>query len=228
VTTLREPFDTIRQKKVDTKNGQIVLDYISWSQAAERLDDAAFEGWSFAIMGIGPDWVHGRLTIGERHFENVGYAENADQAWKKEALKDAASDAFKRCAALAGVARYLYEKDSTAGSSSTRQSGNGRAAGPPPAARPPARTTTDLPEEPEWLGDVERMVGQVAVASANAKHADGSGWSFKELAQAAEDKGIAKNVIYQTADSLFGPKTKVTDLTGPQREQIAFEMGLTG
>jgi len=41
------------------------------------------------------DWVHGRLTIvdkdgNQRHFENIGYAENADMDWKKEVLKDAA------------------------------------------------------------------------------------------------------------------------------------------
>jgi hypothetical protein len=103
-------------------------------------------------MGIGPDWVHGRLTIGDRFFENIGYAENADAEWKKEALKDAASDAFKRCAALAGVARYLYDKDSPAGPSSTR-SGNGRGAPPAPRPSAPPRTTTEMPEFPDDFGE---------------------------------------------------------------------------
>lgn len=91
------------------KNG---FTYVQWSQVADRLDEAS-PGWSFQIVNIGPDWVHGRLTIGEQTFDNIGYAENADAAWKKEPLKDAASDALKRCAAIAGVARYLYDNETT-------------------------------------------------------------------------------------------------------------------
>ena len=113
MTSLRDPFDTVHKKDIKNKAGQVVaqVDYVGWSQSADRLDEAVPDGWSFSIMGIGEDWVHGRLTIGDRHFENIGYAENAEAEWKKEVLKDAASDAFKRCAALAGVARYLYDKD---------------------------------------------------------------------------------------------------------------------
>jgi hypothetical protein len=112
----------------------------------------------------------------------------------------------------------------SAGSSSTRQSGNGRAAGPPPAARPPARTTTDMPEFPDDFG--EESVNADLRRGGNPP--TGSGWSFKELAEATEAAGLPKNKIYQTADQLFGKDTKVTSLTGPQREQIAFEMGLVG
>jgi hypothetical protein len=216
VSSLRDPFANVHKKDIKNKRGEVVaqVDYVGWSQSADRLDDAAPDAWSFAIMGIGPDWVHGRLTIGDRFFENIGYAENVEAEWKKEALKDAASDAFKRCAALAGVARYLYDKDSTSGTgrapSSTR-----------PAAAPPPRTSTSVPDEPEWLAEEPTPIR-------SAQSSGTGGWTFKELAQAAEDKGIAKNAIYQTADTLFGKGTKVTDLTGPQREQIAFEMGLTG
>ena len=101
--TLKEPFAITYEK-----NG---FTYVSWSQVADRLDEAV-PGWSFQIIGIGEDWVHGRLTIGEQTFDNIGYAENATADWKKEVLKDAASDALKRCAAIAGVARYLYDKES--------------------------------------------------------------------------------------------------------------------
>jgi hypothetical protein len=207
MTTLREPFDNVLRRE-----GK--FDYVPWSSVGDRLDEAAPEGWSFAIMGIGPDWVHGRLTIGDRWFENIGYAENADADWMKEALKHAATDAFKRCAALAGVARYLYDKDSTAGPSSSRN-GNVRGGPPPSRTSAPARTSTDMPEFPDDFGTQELP-------------ANGSGWSFKELAEATEAAGLPKNKIYQTADSLFGKDTKVTSLTGPQREQIAFEMGLVG
>lgn len=142
---LRDPFDVIHQKVVETKGGSITLDYISWSQVADRLDDAA-PGWSFEVVQLHDDWCLGRLTIGERRFENVGYAENADQAWKKEALKDAVSDALKRCAALAGVGRYLYDKDSPAPHQAVAQrppSPPRQAASSRPAGEPPLYTDED-------------------------------------------------------------------------------------
>lgn len=157
MTGLRDPFDNVMRRE-----GK--FDYVPWSSIADRLDDVA-PGWSFAIMGIGPDWVHGRLLIGGQSFENIGYAENATADWAKEVLKHAATDAFKRCAALAGVARYLYDKDADHGSSN---SSGGRAALSP--VRPPARSTTALPpdplpgrggplepiepEEPEWFAPI--------------------------------------------------------------------------
>jgi hypothetical protein len=131
MTALRDPFEVTHDKGGFT--------YVSWSQVADRLDEG-LEPWSFAIMQLGPDWCHGRLTIGDRFYENVGYAENADAEWKKEPYKDAVSDAFKRCAALAGVARYLYDKDSP--------SGTGRVASPPPArpaAAPRPTVVRDMP-----------------------------------------------------------------------------------
>lgn len=104
---LRDPFDNVLRRENK-------FDYVPWSSIADRLDEAA-PGWSFAILAIGPDWVHGRLTLGTQTFENIGYAENAEADWAKEVLKHAATDSFKRCAALAGVARYLYDKDAGAG-----------------------------------------------------------------------------------------------------------------
>jgi hypothetical protein len=138
MTALRDPFEVTHDKGGFT--------YVSWSQVADRLDEGT-EPWSFAIMQLGPDWCHGRLTIGDRFYENVGYAENADAEWKKEPYKDAVSDAFKRCAALAGVARYLYDKDSP--------SGTGRVASPPPA-RPAAATH----RRPEIVKDMELKTGR--------------------------------------------------------------------
>src|SRR5688572_8596373 len=100
---LTDPFETVHKKDIKNKEGQVVaqVDYIGWSQAADRLDAAA-PGWSFEVITLNEDWCLGKLTIGDRTFMNVGYAENADADWKKEALKDAVSDALKRCAALAG------------------------------------------------------------------------------------------------------------------------------
>jgi hypothetical protein len=142
MTALRDPFEVTHKKDIKNKLGEVVaqVDYVGWSQSADRLDDVHPEDWSFSVMGIGEDWVHGRLTIGDRHFENIGYAENAEAAWKKEVLKDAVSDAFKRCAALAGVARYLYDKDSP--------SGTGRVASPPPARPAAAPRPTIVADDP--------------------------------------------------------------------------------
>jgi hypothetical protein len=153
MSSLRDPFD-VTHKREDK------FDYVTWSQVADRLDEAE-EPWSFAVIQIGPDWVHGRLTIGERHYENIGYAENAEANWKKEPLKDAASDAFKRCAALAGVARYLYDKDDHTARPATRQ------AAPRPTAVPRAVDTgvPDL-EEPDGLMEERPPVraGSIPVA----------------------------------------------------------------
>jgi hypothetical protein len=137
MTALRDEFEVTHDKGGFT--------YVSWSQVADRLDESG-EQWSFQIVALGPDWCHGRLTLGLREFDNIGYAENADADWKKEPYKDAVSDAFKRCAALAGVARYLYDSTSS----------TGRAQVPSSPARPAARPTvvrdddpyTDLP--PAW------------------------------------------------------------------------------
>ena len=150
MTTLRDPFAITHKKDIKNKAGQVVaqVDYVGWSQVADRLDEVE-PGWSFIVIALGEDWCHGRLTFNDRTFENVGYAENADMDWKKEALKDAVSDAFKRCAALAGVARYLYDKDSPSG-----QAPAPRPAPRPVAAQPPlAATGADEPPFPGFESD---------------------------------------------------------------------------
>ena len=133
MSSLRDPFAIVHKKDIKNKAGDVVaqVDYVGWSQVADRLDEAA-PGWSFAIRQLGEDWCWGQLTIDGRTFDNIGYAENASADWKKEPLKDAVSDALKRCAALAGVARYLYDKD-----------------GPrPPQTAPVARSITNRPPAP--------------------------------------------------------------------------------
>lgn len=213
---LRDPFDTIHKKDIKNKAGQVVaqVDYVGWSQSADRLDDVFGPGgWSFQIMGIGEDWVHGRLSLGDAHYENIGYAENADMDWKKEVLKDAASDAFKRCAALAGVARYLYDKDTPR----TSPRDTGRVA--PPSARPAvARTSTDVPEEPE---------GMFEGTAATLIHAPGGKMWSKELFEKAEAAGIDKRKLSAETKRLFGQdRWKVTELTDEERYVLAFELGL--
>lgn len=227
MTTLRDPFANVHKKDIKNKAGQVVaqVDYVGWSQSADRLDDAVPDAWSFSIMGIGEDWVHGRLTIGDRHFENIGYAENADMDWKKEVLKDAASDAFKRCAALAGVARYLYDKDAPR---QTSPASSGRAA-PAPPARPSAPTTPPDLEDPTldappvWE---EVVTPVIRVRDNGVQPQAGVMWS-KALFEAAEAAGIDKRAISDTSKRLFGKdKWKVTELTDGERWTLAYELGL--
>lgn len=180
--TLRDPFDVIHVKEVETKSGVLRLDYVSWSQVADRLDDAA-PGWSFEVRQLGDDWCWGRLTFDGRAFESIGYAENADAAWKKEALKDAVSDALKRCAAMAGVARYLYDKDAPVAR-------NGHAA--PVATRPVPplqRSSTAIPDGPEL--DWSILSGTVAVT--DRPLSEGENWCpVHTLAWVLKPAGVSK------------------------------------
>lgn len=154
---LTDPFATVHKKDIKNKSGQVVaqVDYVGWSQVADRLDEAS-PGWSFAVLQLGEDWCLGRLTLDDgRVFENVGYAENADADWKKEALKDAVSDALKRCAALAGVARYLYDKDTRPAPTQHRPAQAPRTA---PAPVSPAPAADDVPWPIEAATEVVQQV----------------------------------------------------------------------
>lgn len=215
MTTLREPFDVTHQKKVKTAQGEISLTYVSWSQVADRLDDVA-PGWSFTIRQLGDDWCWGQLTVNGATYDNIGYAENAEATWKKEALKDAVSDALKRCAALAGVGRYLYDKDSPA----PRQNGSS-APQRPQTAPTPIRSSTTVPEDLDWDSlSATPPTGQVAPRS------EGVMWS-KELFNRAESAQIDKRTISDTAKKMFGKdKWKVTDLTDGERFALAVELGV--
>lgn len=225
MTTLREPFDHTLTKVVKTKQGEISLTYVSWSQVADRLDDAA-PGWSFTIRQLGDDWCWGQLTLDGRTFDNIGYAENADQDWKKEALKDAVSDALKRCASMAGVGRYLYDKEAPAGRPAA---GNGHSAPTPTRPAPvPSRSSTAVPEnlsnlDWEQLSPIKPEARMAAVATAPPPGT----LTYGELADRANIGGVPIRVLTETAKKMYGQKSwKLTDLTPEQRWAIAEENGL--
>jgi hypothetical protein len=207
---LRDTFDHTYEKGGFT--------YVSWSQVADRLDEAA-PGWSFTIRQLGEDYCWGQLTIDGRTFDNIGYAENASADWKKEPLKDAVSDCLKRCAALAGVARYLYDKPE---SGPVRPSNGHRA--PAPVAAPP-RSTTAVPDsldDYDFANLSPVRPGTLAIVD----RAEGTMWS-KELFERAESAGIDKKVISATAKKMYGQdKWKVTDLTDGERFALAVELEL--
>ena len=230
--TLQAEFTNGEVLQRPGRGGGPAQDYIEDETVMDRLDDALGVGnWSILVEPIsladGVVKVRLGIDISDNEwvwYEDFGYANNP----QNDGLKEAVTDGIRRCGRMPGVARYLYHKHTSVGASSpARSSGNGRAVSPPPA-RPPARTSTDVPDDPYADLPPEWDAGAVNAGAASTGRPSGSGWSFKELAAAAEGKGIAKNTIYQTADQLFGKGKKVTELSPAQREQIAFEMGLVG
>jgi hypothetical protein len=145
---LAEPFDAsdIQQRP---GRGGMTFDYVDARAVAQRLDDVVTPtGWEFTCSVIpGSDIVKGRLVIDGIAREDHGYP-NSDS--DDEPIKSATSDALKRCAVLFGIGRHLYSKHAPAST--------GRAA--PPPARPVARTSTDVPDEPDWM---EPIVGGVDI-----------------------------------------------------------------
>lgn len=117
--------------------------YVDARAVAQRLDDVVTPaGWEFTCSVIpGSDVVKGTLTVHGVVREDHGYP-NSER--DEEPIKAATSDALKRCAVLFGIGRHLYE-DNKPGH------GNGRAKAPVRAL--PARSSTAMPEMPEFPDD---------------------------------------------------------------------------
>ena len=129
----------------------IQFSYVDARAVAQRLDDVLTPaGWTFTSSVLpGTDIVHGRLhiTLGDGLItvrEDYGYP-NSDN--DDEPIKAAASDALKRCAVLFGVGRHLYG-DNKPGRKPTPV----RAA-PAPTPIKPQRSSTAMPEMPEFPPD---------------------------------------------------------------------------
>jgi hypothetical protein len=101
------------------------LTWVDARTVAARLDEVlGVNGWDFAVEPVGDtSTVVGILTA---RFPDGTVARRQDFGYETggsgESLKEAASDALRRCASLFGVARYLYGGDRPAA---------GRAALPP-------------------------------------------------------------------------------------------------
>lgn len=91
--------------------GASILIYIDSRAARRELNlKFGFGNWQFTYS-LNPDnSVHGALLIKQKDewlkFEDVGYCTNSNS---EEPLKDAVSDALKRCAVQVGVAEELYD-----------------------------------------------------------------------------------------------------------------------
>lgn len=90
------------------------LTWVDARTVAARLDEVlGVNGWDFAVEPVGDTMtVVGILTV---RFPDGTVARRQDFGYETggsgESLKEAASDALRRCASLFGVARYLYGGD---------------------------------------------------------------------------------------------------------------------
>jgi hypothetical protein len=90
------------------------LTWVDARTVAARLDDVlGVSGWDFAVEPVGStSTVVGILTV---RFPDGSVARRQDFGYETggsgESLKEAASDALRRCGSLFGVARYLYGGD---------------------------------------------------------------------------------------------------------------------
>lgn len=126
--------------------------YIEPRDVMERLDTVLTpSGWQFKASAVNDQVAHGSLSIkvGDEWItrEDFGYPNNnADIA---ESLKEAQSDALRRCAMMFGVARYLYRRD-------TPHAVPQRPSAPTPIR--PAPTTSAGGDEPPWPADEIKSV----------------------------------------------------------------------
>lgn len=90
------------------------LTWVDARTVAARLDEVlGVNGWDFSVERVGDtNTVVGMLTV---RFPDGTVARRQDFGYETggsgESLKEAASDALRRCASLFGVARYLYAGD---------------------------------------------------------------------------------------------------------------------
>lgn len=100
-----------RIDQVYNDRGATCLVYIDARRARDELTNLfGRNNWQFRYTVNDDKSVHGVLMIKEGeewlHYEDVGYCDND---YTKQPLKDAVSDATKRCAVQVGVGDFLYD-----------------------------------------------------------------------------------------------------------------------
>jgi hypothetical protein len=109
-SALAAPF--LPEQVKEREQGGRRLSYVTAPTVANRLDEVLGpENWDFELTPWGQDALIGTLVIRLPDGQvvrksNVGGA--AEMKAGDDAAKSTASDCLKRCAVLAGVARYLY------------------------------------------------------------------------------------------------------------------------
>lgn len=100
----------------DSSKGKwaMALVYIDARTAQRELDEKFGDDWEFTWATVGGHLyaVKGSLKCNGKIREDVGYPQELKMkgdANDSEALKDAVSDAEKRCAVQFGIGRFLYD-----------------------------------------------------------------------------------------------------------------------
>jgi hypothetical protein len=149
------PGKSCRETRDADKHMQ--FSYVEDEAVMDRLDDVLGIGaWQWSVEMVGPDVVRGSLKVrveGEwTAYQDFGYCGNGSSA---EPMKEASTDAFRRCGRMVGIARYIYAGEVTqahrpGAAPSARPaapSAGGGSPQPPPAPQPgePEVTWDDLP-----------------------------------------------------------------------------------
>jgi len=102
-----------KNKQTSEITGVTFLIYIDARTAYDELDALYKDQWGFNWEYIpNENGVKGTLTVGSRSFSDVGYPSASKieaGETKGEWMKDAVSDAVKRCAVQLGIGRELYD-----------------------------------------------------------------------------------------------------------------------
>jgi hypothetical protein len=96
-------------EQVRTREGRagMKLQWVEARLVAQRLNEVIGVGaWSFEVSEVAghDNVVKGKLSLPGAVYEDYGY----ETGGSGETLKEASSDALRRCASLTGVAAYLY------------------------------------------------------------------------------------------------------------------------
>ena len=149
---LAAPFPE-EQVRVREGRAGMKLRWVEARAVAQRLNEVIGVGmWSFEVSTVEghPTVVKGRLSLPGGIYEDYGY----ETGGSGETLKEASSDALRRCASLVGVAAYLYTH--------TEGTGAVAASRPTPAPAPRVHPSSDARPAPAPLTDDQ----QVALAAA--------------------------------------------------------------
>lgn len=171
---LRERFPAAEHKtytKPLPKGGSIELTYVEDETVMGRLDEVLGLGtwqWKVEVVDLTNHVVKGQLLVKWDtrdewcSYQDFGYPTNPNGA---EPLKEAMTDAFRRCGRLIGIARYVYAGD--VGGPAPTAPRKAAPAAPAPAVPPAAEDWDALPPL-SW--------DEVPTAAADVLDARPAGW----------------------------------------------------
>lgn len=129
LTKLKAPFpeNVVKERMFgrDRQGNPIFVNYVSWADVADRLDEICPD-WSYRVTyeikevaGVFMFIAKAFLTVNGITREGIGAytvdAQHFSANFAETAIKSAEHDALKRAAVKFGVARYLYNEDGILG-----------------------------------------------------------------------------------------------------------------